>query len=55
MSTISEIQNAKQQELNLLKLAYYKCKNCGFVKANDCYFAINYHLCCNLCGWDIEE
>ena len=55
MSTISEIQNAKQKELNLLKLAYYKCSNCGFVKAENCYFAISHLLCCNLCGNEIES
>lgn len=53
--SIKDIQNAKQQEANLLAFAYYKCNNCGFVKAEDCYFAINNILSCNLCGWEIVK
>lgn len=55
MSNIKDIQNAKQQEANLIKFAYYKCSQCGFVKAEDCYFAVSHYLCCNLCGTEIAE
>lgn len=52
---IQQIKDHKQAELNLLNLAYYKCRNCGFVKSTDCYIAIHYIVCCNLCGTEIIE
>lgn len=50
----TEIYDAKQVELNLLRLAYYKCTSCGFIRSEDTYIAIAHIVCCNLCGCEVS-
>ena len=52
---IQDIINAKQAELNMLNLAYYKCPSCGFIKLTECYIAIDSIICRNLCGNEIQD